>query len=250
MKKHQRLAEITRLIQEQGTVRVSEIMEYLQVTDMTVRRDLAELEREGVLTKIHGGARSNKVFRYKEYSHKEKHIKDAAEKEVIAEKALSLIGEGDVLFLGPGTTVECLAKKITHSSLTVVTNCLPIFQLLANRQNEQFRLFLLGGEMRTTTEAFVGELANIQLKNMRFSKAFFSANGVRNEFIMTSTQEEGYTQALALERSVETYLLLNSSKIGRDDFTVFASLDSVTALITEKEAEDLIDIDTQIVEII
>lgn len=250
MKKYERLAEITRLIQEHGTLRVSDIMERLQVTDMTVRRDLAELEKKGILTKIHGGARSNNAFRYKEFSHKEKHIEHVAEKEIIANKALALVEEGDVLFLGPGTTVECLAKKIYHTSLTVVTNCLPIFQLLSGKQTENFRLFLLGGEMRTTTEAFVGELANIQLQNMRFSKAFFSANGVKDGFIMTATQEEGYTQALALERSVETYLLLDSSKIGRGDFTVFGALSSVTALVTEKKLEDGPEVDSQIVEII
>ena len=60
--KRERLEEITRLVNQKGTIRVSDIVKLLNVTDMTVRRDLVELEEQGVLTKIHGGARSNKSF--------------------------------------------------------------------------------------------------------------------------------------------------------------------------------------------
>ena len=67
MNKRERLAEITRLVNQKGTIRISEIVDSLKVTDMTVRRDFLELEEQGVLTKIHGGARSNKAFQYKEY---------------------------------------------------------------------------------------------------------------------------------------------------------------------------------------
>ena len=66
MKKSERLEEITRLVNQKGTIRVSDIVKLLNVTDMTVRRDLVELEEQGVLTKIHGGARSNKAFQYRE----------------------------------------------------------------------------------------------------------------------------------------------------------------------------------------
>lgn len=71
MNKYDRLDEITKLINKRGTVRTNEIVEGLNVSDMTVRRDLAELEEKGVLTKIHGGARSNSAFQYKEMSHQE-----------------------------------------------------------------------------------------------------------------------------------------------------------------------------------
>ncbi len=238
MKKRERLEEITRLVNQKGTIRVSDIVKLLNVTDMTVRRDLVELEEQGVLTKIHGGARSNKAFQYREYSHAEKHIQNKEAKQAIASKAAQLIEDGDTIFLGPGTTVAFLAEALNNQRLTVFTNCMPVFTLLMAKKTEDFQVFLLGGEYRQVTEAFVGEITNTSLEKLRFSKMFFSGNGVRDGEVMTSTLAEAYTQNLALKHSLEKYLLLDSSKIGKDDFTSFCKLRDLTALITDVKTED------------
>ncbi len=238
MKKSERLEEITRLVNQKGTIRVSDIVKLLNVTDMTVRRDLVELEEQGVLTKIHGGARSNKAFQYREYSHAEKHIQNKEAKQAIASKAAQLIEDGDTIFLGPGTTVAFLAEALNNQRLTVITNCMPVFTLLTAKKTEDFQVFLLGGEYRQVTEAFVGEITNTSLEKLRFSKMFFSGNGVRDGEVMTSTLAEAYTQNLALKHSLEKYLLLDSSKIGKDDFTSFCKLRDLTALITDVKTED------------
>lgn len=238
MKKRERLEEITRLVNQKGTIRISDIVKLLNVTDMTVRRDLVELEEQGVLTKIHGGARSNKAFQYREYSHAEKHIQNKEAKQAIASKAAQLIEDGDTIFLGPGTTVAFLAEALNNQRLTVITNCMPVFTLLMAKKTEDFQVFLLGGEYRQVTEAFVGEITNTSLEKLRFSKMFFSGNGVRDGEVMTSTLAEAYTQNLALKHSLEKYLLLDSSKIGKDDFTSFCKLRDLTALITDVKTED------------
>ncbi len=238
MKKRERLEEITRLVNQKGTIRVSDIVKLLNVTDMTVRRDLVELEEQGVLTKIHGGARSNKAFQYREYSHAEKHIQNKEAKQAIASKAAQLIEDGDTIFLGPGTTVAFLAEALNNQRLTVITNCMPVFTLLMAKKTEDFQVFLLGCEYRQVTEAFVGEITNTSLEKLRFSKMFFSGNGVRDGEVMTSTLAEAYTQNLALKHSLEKYLLLDSSKIGKDDFTSFCKLRDLTALITDVKTED------------
>lgn len=238
MKKRERLEEITRLVNQKGTIRVSDIVKLLNVTDMTVRRDLVELEEQGVLTKIHGGARSNKAFQYREYSHAEKHIQNKEAKQAIASKAAQLIEDGDTIFLGPGTTVAFLAEALNNQRLTVITNCMPVFTLLMAKKTEDFQVFLLGGEYRQVTEAFVGEITNTSLEKLRFSKMFFSGNGVKDGEVMTSTLAEAYTQNLALKHSLEKYLLLDSSKIGKDDFTSFCKLRDLTALITDVKTED------------
>ena len=238
MKKRERLEEITRLVNQKGTIRVSDIVKLLNVTDMTVRRDLVELEEQGVLTKIHGGARSNKAFQYREYSHAEKHIQNKEAKQAIASKAAQLIEDGDTIFLGPGTTVAFLAEALNNQRLTVITNCMPVFTLLMAKKTEDFQVFLLGGEYRQVTEAFVGEITNTSLEKLRFSKMFFSGNGVRDGEVMTSTLAEAYTQNLALKHSLEKYLLLDSSKIGKDDFTSFCKLRDLTALVTDVRTED------------
>lgn len=238
MNKRERLEEITRLVNKKGTIRISEIVELLNVTDMTVRRDFIELEEQGVLTKIHGGARSNKAFQYREYSHSEKHIQNKEAKQEIAERAAQLIEDGDTVFLGPGTTVAFLAEAIKNPRLTVITNCMPVFTILSQKKTEDFQVFLLGGEYRQVTESFVGEITNTSLEKMRFSKIFFSGNGLKGTDVMTSTLAEAYTQNLAIKHSLEKYLLLDASKIGKDDFTSFCDLNDVTALVTDMTAKD------------
>lgn len=77
-----------------------------------------------------------------------------------------------IRFLGPGTTIELLAQLIERESLTVITNCFPVFQILFEKRSLNFKVYLLGGEMRELTESFVGEMTNTLLKTKRFSKMF------------------------------------------------------------------------------
>ena len=130
-----------------------------------------------------------------------------------------------------------LAEEISNQHLRVITNCLPIFNDLLKKKSDTFKVFLLGGEMRDATQAFVGEMTNALMDRMYFSKMFFSGNGIKDGQIMTSSFEEAYTQKLALERSKESYLLIDSSKVGKEDFTAICSLSEITALITDQTSE-------------
>ncbi len=250
MNKFQRHQEITKLVNKKGTVRISEIMETFGVTDMTVRRDLIELEEQGVLKKIHGGARSNSAFQYNEVSHREKHTQNPEEKLKIAKIATKIIEERDTIFLGPSTTVEIFAEEIQNTNLTVVTNCLPVFNILSKKKSETFKVFLLGGEMRQISESFVGEITNNSIEKMHFSKMFFSANGIFENDVMASSMEEAYTQKLAISNSVEQYLLLDSTKIGKKDFTTICHLSDLTAIVTDSEDTDTINQISKYIEVI
>lgn len=233
MHKYKRHEEIVKLVQEKGTVRISELVSTFHITDMTARRDLSELEKHGLLTKIHGGARSNKDLQVKESSHQEKHDKNTVEKSEIARKASQLIEEGDTIFLGPGTTVEQLASEITTKNVSVVTNCYPVFKNLYEKRTDSFKVYLLGGEMRQVTESFVGEITNTILEKMKFSKVFFSGNAVKDGVVMTSSFAEAFTQQLAIRNSLEKYLLIDTTKIGKEDFTSICHLNNLSAIITD-----------------
>ena len=238
LNKNKRLEAITKIIEEKGTVRVSEIVTSLNVSDMTVRRDFTELEELGILKRIHGGAKSKNTFQYKELSHEDKYVLNIEKKREIALKAVKLIEEGDTIFLGPGTTVELLAKEISLKSLKVLTNCLPIFEILSEKKSETFNAFLVGGEFRKITRSFVGEIANMTLKNINFNKTFFSCNAIKENDVMTSTFEESYTQEIVLNNSDEKYLLVDDSKFEKVDFINFYTLDKLTGIVinnTEKE---------------
>lgn len=240
LNKDERLATISKLIEEKGSIRVADIVENLNVSDMTARRDLTELEELGLLTRIHGGAKSKNIFQYKELSHTDKYVINIQEKKEIALKASELINEGDTIFLGPGTTVELLAKEIKNQVLRIVTNCLPIFEILSEKKTDSFKVYLTGGNMRDITRAFVGGITNSLLSNMYFGKIFFSCNGIQNNEIMTSTFEEGYTQQIAINNSEERYLLLDHTKINKNDFTSFYTLDKLTAVIINKTDKEIV----------
>lgn len=234
MLKMDRFEAIKSLLEINGTVKVSDIMEKLSVSDMTVRRDLGELESQGVLERVHGGARLKDLYPKVELSHSEKQIMFKEEKQKIVANAIKLINSGDTIFLGPGTTMEILAKSITGNSLRIVTNCLPVFKEL-NRHKGDNNIYLLGGEFREATQCFVGEITNRSLDNMNFHKAFFSCNALSEQKVMTSTFEEGETQKLALDNAVERFLLIDHSKIGKKDFSVYYSLKDITSVITNRD---------------
>lgn len=233
MLKNERWVIIQDMLNKKDIVTVADIVERLNVSDMTVRRDLNELEKEGLLKRVHGGAVANARYPHKELSHKDKQIMNIEQKKRVAELALNLIEDNDIIFMGPGTTLETMASKVTNPNILVVTNCLPVFQkLVAN----SVKTYLLGGEIRLKTEAFNGEITMNSLKNMHFHKAFFSCNGLVRDKVMTATLAEGTTQELALKNATERYLLIDSSKIGQRDFYEFYSLSDVTSVICDKDS--------------
>lgn len=237
MKKRERLDEIIKLVNKAGTATVQEIVESMKVSDMTVRRDLIELEKQNLLTRVYGGAKSNLHMDFREIPHEEKLFKNIEAKRQVAKKAIELIREGDTIFLGPGTSVEVFAEEINTKNLKIITNCLPIFNELLKKKSDTFKVFLLGGEIRETTQAFVGEMTNTLMNRMYFTKMFFSSNGIKDGMIMTSSFEEAFTQKLALQRSSESYLLIDSSKIGKEDFTSICSLSEITSVITDQPSQ-------------
>ena len=150
---------------------------------------------------------------------------------------MSLIEESDTIFLGPGTTIELLANIMEKEYLTVITNCLPVFKILFEKRSLHFNVYLLGGEMRELTESFVGEMANTLLKTKRFSKMFL-VNAIKGSNVLTSTIDEAYTQQIALNHSVEKYLLIDDSKIDKEDFTQMCDLTELTAVIINQSDDE------------
>ncbi|BAK95829.1 DeoR/GlpR family DNA-binding transcription regulator [Tetragenococcus halophilus] len=238
MLKEERLDAIVTLVDQKRVIKVNDIVDRLGVSDMTVRRDLTELEKAGRLKRVHGGAQTLNVYRPEELSHADKQIINKSEKKEIAQKALKLIQEDETIYLGPGTTIELLAEIMNFENLRVVTNCLPVFQTLRQKKGN-IKVYLLGGEMRELTKAFFGEITNKALQDMHFHRAFFSSNAVKGNEIMTATIEEGQTQAIALDNSVNRYLLIDSSKVEKEDFYTYYNLSDVTAVVMNQDDYDM-----------
>lgn len=231
MLKEERLLKILKELKEKGIVKVNDIKEKLKVSDMTVRRDLKDLEAQGKLIRIHGGAQSVEKETIKELSNSEKQTVHIEEKEKIAIKAASLVEDGDTIFIGPGTTLEALAKEIIDKHIRVVTNSLHIFDIL--KDSTLVDLVLLGGEYRSVTGAFVGSITQQCFEHLSFSKSFISANGIVNNQVSTYNESEGIIQSLAFDNSVEKYLLVDHSKFEKFDFYTFYPLKKIHSIITD-----------------
>ena len=108
-------------------------------------------------------------------SHEEKHSRQIEEKHYIAQKAAELVEEGDTIFLGPGTTVELLAEEINKTTLQVITNCLPVFQILSQKQSETFRSPFIGRRNEKYHSVFYWRNNKYRFKKMHFLKCFSAA---------------------------------------------------------------------------
>lgn len=235
MLKKERLVRITQMVNQKGIISINEIMEQLEISDMTARRDLDELEKSGKLLRVHGGAQSLSFSMDHERSHLEKSSVQIEEKTRIAHKAASLIQEGETIFLGPGTTIQLLAEQLCGRNIRVVTNSLAVFNILSGHTPTD--VMLTGGEYRSNTNTFVGPITNMVLSKLRYTKAFIGCNGIFNSGITTYSLEEGESQGIPLDNAKNRYLLVDSTKFNRSDFYIFYDLFNFDAVITDNEID-------------
>lgn len=177
MKKKERHEKILDILKVDGFIKVKDIIDEMNVSDMTARRDLDTLADEGLLIRTHGGAQyldnPSTNDEGHEKTHTEKKVLQTNEKKQIAQRANDIIKDGETVFIGPGTTLEHLAVELKNRNIRVITNSLPVFLIL--HPSTTTDLILIGGECREITGAFVGSIAINNLESLTFSKAFVSA---------------------------------------------------------------------------
>lgn len=235
MLKDERLQKIVQTIEKQNIISISDIRKTMNVTEMTVRRDLKLLEEKGLLTRIHGGAKRRKEILFTELSHNEKSNIHLEEKKYIAKMAAGLIKEKDIIYIGPGTTNELIYEYLNVSYAKIITNSLSIFSKF--KDDNRFELILIGGRFRSRTDVFVGNFTNELLGKIRVKSAFVGTNGICDDNITTSNEEEGTCQKIILDNAINKYILCDSSKMGKEDFYSFYSLSDATAIITDDKID-------------
>jgi DeoR/GlpR family transcriptional regulator of sugar metabolism len=230
----QRQQEIRNLLRQQDIMRVDEICERIVASPATVRRDLAELDRQGHIRRVHGGAVSIEN-RLDEPVFDDKASIAAAEKQAIAEAAVKHVTPGSVIYLDGGSTLLTLARTLNGTKdLTVVTNSLRVSSLLAAGGP---RLILVGGELRHISQTFVGPLTQPLIEQLSFDIAFMGTMGLSPEQGLTTTDPgEAQTKQLVISRARNVMLLADSSKLGKVSFVTFGDLDQVDTLITDRGA--------------
>lgn len=218
-----------------GSVKVSELAKDLNTSEGTIRRDLTQMENEGLVQRIYGGAVRVTNAMY-DPSLSERSTRNLEEKRRIAEEAVRMIQAGDVIGLSAGTTTAEIAHRLRSlESVTVVTNGLNIAAELANWPNVD--LHTIGGRVRRGTMGAFGPEAEAMLSRVNLDKLFLGVNGIHAERGVTSpTQIEASFDRRFIEAAQTVIIVCDHSKVGRVLFSQVVPIDQVDLLITDKDA--------------
>lgn len=235
-------------LKKKGIVSVTDLVKILDSSESTIRRDLNALDKKNLLKKIHGGAISNDESSSKhDYKVDVRQSLNVDEKYETAKHAATLIEDGDVIYIDAGTTTEVLIEFIKAEDITVVTNGIVHAKKLLKKG---FRTFILGGEIKASTEATIGSNTVEQLKKYNFSKGFFGVNGVSNKNGYTTPDvNEAMVKAQAMKMCKQSFVLADPSKLEKVSFATFGAITEAT-LITTKIDDKNISYDTNVIEVI
>jgi DeoR family fructose operon transcriptional repressor len=226
-------------LEERGTVLIQEITENCAISDVTARRDLASIESQGLLSRIHGGAvKSRTADSMFSYDKKALHNKD--QKMMIAAAAAPFIEERDSIYIDCGTTVYHLSKYLSQfGNLRVITNSLPVVSELIFHTG--IRVYLLGGELDNKRRAMYGPMSENMIRYYRARKAFIGAGGVSlTDGLSAGNEKEASITRMMAQAADTVYLLCDSSKIEKNAFVHFAPLEMIDYLVTDQMDPDLI----------
>ena len=228
----ERQQEIVRIARTQGRVEVAALAERFGVTTETVRRDLTQLERHGLLRRVHGGALPVERLGF-EPGVAERAETMAAEKERIAKRALAEVPGAGTVLLDAGTTTARLAEAIGDDrELTVVTNALPIALTLSTRH--RITVQMVGGRVRGRTLAQVDRWALRSLAEITVDVAFVATNGVSvARGLTTPDLAEAAVKEAMVSCARRVVLLADHTKVGQDHFARFATLENIDLFITD-----------------
>lgn len=237
-KKAERIERILHILKKQGAAGIKELAHLLDVTEMTIRRDLLELSEKKLTKVLHGGAiytspdkstqNSEKVYSYSEES-----TKHQAEKDRIGRKAASMVVPHDTIIIDTGTTTEHLAKHLRDDMpLTALAYALNIINEICSRVN--FNQIIAGGTFYKNTLSFVGSTGIELIKRIRASKVFISASGVSDTLgIMSTNLYEIEIKNAAINSSHTRVLLVDSSKFDQVKIAHFADIQHFDIIITD-----------------
>jgi DeoR family lactose phosphotransferase system repressor len=229
--KNERLNQIKKIIDKHGYLSTVEIAEALKVSQMTVRRDLKELENKNEISRIYGGAQSIKRIQT-EFTTNEKMKKNINEKKEIATTLNSFLPDNITVFLGAGTTLLLAAPLLVNKNLTFITNSLPAFLTL---KKNNCHIILTGGELHQNTSEFLGTLAERAFDDLNIDYALCSTNGITKNNVTTSNADEGSIQNVAINHSKRKIIVADHSKFNQSDIITFRKLDEFDYLLTDME---------------
>lgn len=230
----ERQKQILSLLTRQGRLSVAEIVEQFSISEATARRDLESLASQGKAQRVHGGAIPVEQAP-PELPILEREGEQADEKIHIGRAAAELIADKETVFLGSGTTVLEVARNLRdRKNLTVITNSLPVLNMLAGAK--EITVISLGGILRDSELSFIGHITEQALAELRTDKVIIGARAVSLEHGLTNDYlPETLTDRAILKVGREVILVADYSKINRVSTTFLAPLTDVHKLVTDKQ---------------
>lgn len=232
MLKKERQNAMLEMLKERKYCSVRFLSKQLYVAPMTVRRDLSQLESEGLLTRCYGGA-AIPDYENREVPFELRNKSNLPVKEKLAKRAAALIHNGDVVFLDASSTVNLITEHLSpEQNLTVITNSTLVAQRL---KEKHIRCYLTGGMPVENSYALVGSIAEKCLADLHANICFFSAQGI-DETGCISDQSEAETalRRLFIQNSGKQYFLFDGSKYGKRFAFKICSASDITGVITDR----------------
>ena len=239
MTKEERQSIILELLKRENSILVTELSEQLNVSSVTIRKDLTELEKMKKLYRNHGKAIL--IDPYIDNRHIcEKEKIAIEEKRAIGAYAASLITHKDSILIASGTSMHALARAIPkEGEMVIITASLEVANILS--KNEKIEIIQLGGRLRHSSLSVVGKYAELALKEFSCSKLFIGVDGIDLDFGITTTDMmEASLNRVMIGAAQNTIVLADSSKFGKRGFSKIADMEEVDHIITDSGINPLI----------
>lgn len=240
MKSYERQSAILNEVQKEGTVSLGALVESLGSSTATIRRDLAELEREGKVVRTHGGAIYPPRMAV-EPSFSEKKSRGLAEKAAIAGRAVDAIAEGATVFIDAGTTcMEAGVRLLERGRNPIFTNSIPLLLVGCNYPG---KITALGGEVRAVSHALTGALAMKWLDQLYFDYTLLGASAIMGDSVCTTEIQEAALKMAVHSHADQCFLLADAKKCTESAAVKFLKLSNfnawyVDAALPEQDAAE------------
>jgi len=232
----ERQKQILFLLTRQGRLSVTEIVEQFSISEATARRDLDTLASKGKAQRVHGGVIAAEQAP-PELPILEREGEQPEEKARIGRAAASLVADKETVFLGSGTTVLEVARNLRdRKNLTVITNSLPVLNMLAGIN--EITVISLGGMLRDSELSFIGHITEQALIEVRADKVFMGTRGVSLEHGLTNDYlQETLTDRAIMQGGREVIIVADHTKVNRVATVLLAPLDDMHTFVTDSKAE-------------
>lgn len=225
---------ILSLLRSEGFYSTLDLAANCGVSEMTIRRDIFDLEQEGLVRRVHGGATSISNGSLVPTDFRERTQLNFDKKAAIARESLEFISRGDIIALDAGSTTLEIARLLpTDLNITVVTHSLPAINELATHPNT--KVYAVGGELHDPTQSFSSLESANRLSDFRFTTFFLSAGSIRDGAVFCATPYEAVMKKAIIQSSERVILVSDSTKFTSSAMVKVCELSRIDALITDDQ---------------